>query len=194
MIHDVKILKSINKASELLLSGKIIIYPTDTLYGLGVDATNTLAIRNLNKLKNREQAYSIIVDSIDMLKKYAKINFEIEKKIKSMLPGSFTIILNQTKNNLSPLVSPNLNTIGIRIPKSEFILRVVKQIKKPIITTSVNIHGEQPLNEIKLINKRYNNINIFEDSHITKSKGSTIVDFSKNPFRVIRQGDEQISL
>ena len=80
MIHDVKILKSINKASELLLSGKIIIYPTDTLYGLGVDATNTLAIRNLNKLKNREQAYSIIVDSIDMLKKYAKINFEIEKK------------------------------------------------------------------------------------------------------------------
>ena len=64
MIHDIKILKNINKASNLLLSGQIIIYPTDTLYGLGVDATNSLAIRKLNKLKNREQAYSIIVDSI----------------------------------------------------------------------------------------------------------------------------------
>ena len=65
---------NIKQASELLLRGEVIVYPTDTLYGIGVDATNTEAINKLNKLKKRNSPLSIIVSSIKMLKKYAKIS------------------------------------------------------------------------------------------------------------------------
>lgn len=194
MIYNTEILSSIEKASELLLNGKIIVYPTDTLYGFGVDATNTESIIKLNKLKQREQAYSIIVDSFSMLKKYAELNVDIEHKIKSMLPGPITVILNQLNSNLSPLVNPGFKTIGIRIPDNQFILNVVKKINKPIITTSVNIHGEKSLNSIDLINKKFSKIDIFKNNSLIQSKGSTIIDFSTTPFKIIRQGDQKIIL
>ena len=129
MIYNANIISSIDKASRFLLNGEIIVYPTDTLYGLGVDATNTKAIQKLNGLKKREQPYSIIVDSFSMLKKYAILNSHIEDKIKSLLPGPFTVILKQKNNNLSKLVSLELETIGIRIPNNKFILKVAKKMK-----------------------------------------------------------------
>ena len=194
MIYNTEILSSVEKASNLLLNGKIIVYPTDTLYGFGVDATNTEAIIQLNKLKQREQSYSIIVDSFSMLKKYAQLNLDVEHKIKSMLPGPITVILDQLNSNLSYLVNPGLKTIGIRIPNNQFILNVVKTINKPIITTSVNIHGEEPLNSVDIINKKFSKIDIFKNNSSIQSKGSTIIDFSKIPFKIIRQGDQKIIL
>ena len=194
MIYNTQTLDNIYKASDLLLKGEIIVYPTDTLYGFGVDATNTEAIYRLNHLKNRERPYSIIVSSIDMLKKYAILNDELKEQIFSILPGPVTAILNKSINNLSPLVTLNLNTVGIRIPNSEFILKVVDQIDRPIITTSINIHGEEALNDIKKINKKYPDINIFKNGAIKNSKGSTIIDFSNKPFKILRQGDAKINL
>ena len=163
MVYHTKISESIYKASKSLLNGEIIIYPTDTLYGFGVDATNTLAIKKLNELKNRKTPYSIIVNSLNMLKKYAVLNSEIENKISSMLPGPLTIILNKLNSNLSSLVTPNLNTVGIRIPNHNFILNVVKEINRPVITTSINVHGEEALNDIDTIISKYDFINIFRD-------------------------------
>lgn len=194
MIYDTKILDSIYKASEALLNGEIIIYPTDTLYGFGVDATNTLAIEKLNQLKNRKTSYSIIVNSLDMLKKYAVLDSRIEEKICSMLPGPITVILNKLNSNLSSMVTPNLNTIGIRIPNHDFILNVVKEINRPVITTSINKHGKKALNNIDDIISEYNFINIFRDNIIRESDGSTIIDFSKEPFKILRQGDKKVTL
>ena len=194
MVYHTEISGSIYKASKSLLNGEIIIYPTDTLYGFGVDATNTLAIKKLNELKNRKTPYSIIVNSLNMLKKYAVLNSEIENKISSMLPGPLTIILNKLNSNLSSLVTPNLNTVGIRIPNHNFILNVVKEINRPVITTSINVHGEEALNDIDTIISKYDFINIFRDDVIRDSKGSTIIDFSKKPFEILRQGDQRVNL
>ena len=194
MVYHTEISGSIYKASKSLLNGEIIIYPTDTLYGFGVDATNTLAIKKLNELKNRKTPYSIIVNSLDMLKKYAILNSEIENKISPILPGPFTIILNKLNSNLSSLVTPNLNTVGIRIPNHNFILNVVKEINRPVITTSINVHGEEALNDIDTIISKYDFINIFRDDVIRDSKGSTIIDFSKKPFEILRQGDQRVNL
>jgi len=194
MIYDTKISGNILKASELILNGEIIIYPTDTLYGFGVDATNTIAIKKLNQLKNRETPYSVIVSSLDMLKKYAVLTSEVEEKISPLLPGSITVILNKLKSDLSLLVTPNLDTLGIRIPNHNFILDVVKKINRPIITTSINIHGEEALNDINDIISKYHHMNIFKDNIIRESKGSTIIDFSKKPFKILREGDQEINL
>ena len=194
MIYDTKISGNTLKASELLLNGEIIIYPTDTLYGFGVDATNTLAIKKLNQVKNRETPYSVIVHSLEMLKKYAVLTSEVEEKISPFLPGSITVILNKLKSDLSLLVAPHLNTLGIRIPNHNFILDVVEKINRPIITTSVNTHGEEALNDINDIISKYHHINIFKDNIVRESKGSTIIDFSKKPFKILREGDQEVDL
>lgn len=185
---------NINIACRLILDGEIIIHSTDTIYGFAADATNDNTLLTLNNLKQRKQPLSIIVSSIDMLKKYAIINNVIENKIKKILPGPYTIILLKKDNSLSDLVSLNLKTIGIRIPNNKFILDCVEKIRKPVITTSVNIHGEDPLNDLETIKNRYDNFNIFTDNITRQSKGSTIIDYSSSNFRIIRQGDKHIKI
>ena len=194
MIYNMSEKNSLKIASKLLLDGEIIIYSTDTLYGFGVDATNTDAIDKINIIKKRKQPYSIIVSSLEMLKKYSIINMELENKFKNFFPGPYTVILERKKSNLSSLVSLNLGTVGIRIPDNQFVLDIVKKINRPIITTSINTHGQPSLNDINEISRKYNKINIFSDNIKRESKGSTIIDFSSKPYKIIRQGDKSITL
>ncbi len=194
MLYNTSEDKNANVASNLILNGEIIIYSTDTLYGFGVDATDCDVISRLNKIKQRIGPYSIIVDSMKMLKKYAIINNRIENKLKQIFPGPFTAILKKTNNNLSPLVSNNLATVGVRIPNNNFILDVVNKTKKPIITTSVNIHGNEPINRLDIIKKIYTNFNIFTNAKNKESKGSTIIDFTTFPYKIIREGDVSINI
>ena len=133
MIYRIEKDKNIELAAQLIISGNIIIYSTDTLYGFGVDATNSRAIKKLNKIKERSQAYSIIVSSLNMLKQYAIIDDFIEIELKKIFPGPFTAILKKLDNDLSKLVTNNLSTVGIRIPDFNPILKVVQKINQPII-------------------------------------------------------------
>ena len=189
MIYRIEKDKNIELAAQLIISGNIIIYSTDTLYGFGVDATNSKAIKKLNEIKGRSQAYSIIVSSLNMLKQYAIIDDFIEIELKKIFPGPFTAILKTVDNNLSKLVSNNLSTVGIRIPNFNPILKVVQKINKPIITTSVNYHGEGSINKLSLIEDQFSGIDVFTDYKDKKSIGSTIIDFSNKPFKILRQGD-----
>ena len=190
MIHSIKNVDAISKACHIIDKGGMIIYPTDTLYGLGVDATNTNAVESLNKLKKREQVYSIIVSSLAMLKKYAIIDKNYVNKINNYLPGPYTLILNKRESNLSHLVSLNLNTIGIRIPMHNFPLKIVEKIGRPIITTSVNMHNQKSLYKLSDIKATFNKLDIFYDESInSNSNGSTILDFSKSKIELLRKGD-----
>ena len=129
---------SIDKAVSILRNGEIIIYPTDTLYGFGVDATNSKAIKSLNLLKNRKDSLSIIVSSLNEIEKYGKLNEDIRELIDRILPGPFTILIDSIGSNLSPLVNESSNYIGIRIPNHSFPIKIVETLGNPIITTSVN--------------------------------------------------------
>ena len=190
MFNSIYTDSSLSIAEELILKGEIIAYPTDTLYGLGVDATNSEAIKLLNKLKKRKQPYSIIVSSINMLKKYAYFSINDEKKIKKYLPGPYTLILKKKNTDLSKLITLDLNTVGIRIPKHDFCLNLINKIKKPIVTTSINKHGNKPLNTINDIQNNFPQINLFKDNKINaNSQGSTIIDFVIKPGKILRQGD-----
>jgi len=194
MIYDISDNNSIGIAADLVNSGEIIVYTTDTLYGFGVDATNSIAINKLNELKNRIQPYSIIVDSFEMLNEYAITDNDINYNLNKIFPGPFTAILNMKNSDLSSLVTPNLSTIGIRIPNSQFILKVVNKNKKPIVTTSVNIHKEKALNTLDDIKNKFSTYNIFTDFCDSDSCGSTIIDFSTKNYKVIRKGDGDINL
>ena len=179
----------LDSAIKTLNEKDLIIYPTDTLYGLGADATNTSAIKKINQIKKRKTPLSIMIDNIKNIEKYAEYDTKTFEQIKKILPGSFTILLKAKKNNLSYLVQNNSDKIGIRIPNHEFCLQLLKKYKKPIITTSVNIHGTENLNNIEEIEQTFFNINIYEGKVNKKSKGSTIIDFTSNEPKIVRDGD-----
>jgi len=189
MINDINHVNSLKYAVNLIQEGNIIIYPTDTIYGFGVDATNSKAINRLNKIKKREQPYSIIVNSINMLKKYSKINNSQEKKIKEYLPGAYTLIFEKNNNDLSELISLGLNTIAVRIPKHNFPCSIVQNFGKPIVTTSVNIHSNKHIDKIEIMEKLFPNINIFIDKNLDNFKNaSTILDLTNNNIKILRTG------
>ena len=179
----------IDLAHNALENGEVIVYPTDTLYGFGVDATNTDAIHRLNRVKGRIEPLSIVLESVEHMHDFAEFQGEIETEVNNLFPGAYTVLLPAEASELSPFVQNGSPNIGIRIPDHFFPVKLVKMLGKPIITTSINRHGNDPLNDVTQVEIDFPNVDIFEDSSHTPSKGSTIVDFSTSPPKVIRNGD-----
>ena len=120
----------IKLAYDALNNGQIIVYPTVTLYGFGVDATNTKAIQNLNRLKGRVQPLSIIINTIEEISNFGEINESLLNEIKKYFPGKYTALLNAKKHNLSPLIQNGSTKIGLRIPNHSFLW--IKKVQKVI--------------------------------------------------------------
>jgi tRNA threonylcarbamoyl adenosine modification protein (Sua5/YciO/YrdC/YwlC family) len=176
-------------AVSLLADGEVIVYPTDTLYGFGVDATDTNAIRKVNALKGRSLPLSIVLEDLDHLENYAQIPEEHQELIPKLLPGPYTVLLSKNSTDLSPLVTLDSPKLGIRIPDHPFPRGLVKKLGRPIVTTSINRHGNAPLNTVSEVALDFPDIIIFEDKIIRDSQGSTIVDLTATPPRVVREGD-----
>tara|TARA_A100001011_G_C14307839_1_gene844053 strand:- start:47 stop:631 length:585 start_codon:yes stop_codon:yes gene_type:complete len=181
--------KNAKAAVNQLKEGNIIVYPTDTLYGFGVDASNETAIIKLNKLKERVQPLSILLSNINEIDKYAELNDYSRTKIFNLLPGPYTVLL-KSKNNpkISKLAQAGSNLIGIRVITLDFCNEIIQRLGSPIITTSVNRHKMPSLSSIKEINKEFPDINIYYTHDSIKSSGSTIIDFSLKEEKVIRLG------
>tara|TARA_B100002052_G_scaffold64657_1_gene57847 strand:+ start:1310 stop:1888 length:579 start_codon:yes stop_codon:yes gene_type:complete len=192
MIYLVKNKNSINKAVEILKSGGVIIYPTDTLYGFGADATNTKAINKLNLLKNRKDPLSIIVHSLNEIEKYGKLGDDEKAICKRIFPGAFTILIESIDSNLSPLVNETSNYTGIRIPNHPFPIEVTKHLGNPIVTTSVNKKGQPSLSDTSEMKKVFPDTDIFKDKINHSSKGSTIINLAVSPHKIIRNGDGKL--
>jgi len=134
--------ETIPKAVEILKRGGVVVYPTETCYGLGADATNPEAIMKVYKIKKRplSQPISVIVDSIEMIKEYAVINRDVERLVEKYMPGPLTLVV-RNKNFPKILCGGGIK-IGFRIPDHVVALELVRAFGKPITATSANIHGE----------------------------------------------------
>ena len=182
--------KYIDFAINSLKDGNIIVYPTDTLYGFGVDATNTEAIKKLNEMKGRVSPLSVICENISQIQTIADINnSQSLNVIKKLLPGPYTILLKSVSSNLSNLIFSGSPLVGIRIPDHFFSIELAKRLKAPIVTTSVNRHNKEPLNDITQVEIDFPSVDIFEDNKHIPSKSSTIIDLSSNDHKIIRQGE-----
>jgi len=133
---------SIEEIAQKLHEGKIILYPTDTIYGIGCDATNERAIDKLFDIKKRPKSKSLIVlvQHLEMLKQYVSINNEIEQFI-ATLKIPTTIIYSNPRNLASNTINAD-GTVAIRIPNHAFCQALLQAFGKPIISTSANISGE----------------------------------------------------
>ena len=183
--------ENISIAIKNLADSNIIAHSTDTLPGLAADATNSNAINKIIKLKKRSGPYSIIINSLGDIKKYAIINQKKMDEIKKLLPGKFTILLKNSHNhNLSKLALGNSELIGFRIPEHDFTNELVHKFKKPIITTSLNVTKQESITNLKTASIDFKDLVIFDDEINRDSKGSTILDFSSDTIKIIRYGDE----
>jgi len=176
-------------AKTSIQNGDIIVYPTDTLYGFGVDATNSDAIDRLNRLKGRVQPLSIIIDSISSIQQFANLDTKFESDINKIFPGPYTALIPTIDSTLSPLVQNGFPSVGIRIPDHFFPIQLTKLLGKPIITTSINRHGKEPINDVTQVEIDFPNVDIFEDDKNKLSIGSTIIDYSTDTPSIVRNGD-----
>ena len=181
--------KSILNAAEVILNGGIIVYPTDTLYGFGVDANNISAINKLNKLKGREGPISVVMQDINTIISGAKIDDVEAEIIRKNLIGYTTIILPVKSGTVYKSIMGEGETLGIRLPDHSFATNLCKLIDGPITTTSVNRSGEIPLNDPNEIFKVFNGEFdlLIDDGKINHTKGSTIYKLENYKLNTIRK-------
>lgn len=180
----------LEKIKQVLLNDGIIIFPTETVYGIAASALSKKAIDKLYEAKQRprEKAINIMIYQKEEIKKYAYIRNDIEKKIiDNFMPGEITIILDK-KTNFGDGFTKS-NTIGVRIPNSEIPLEILKEVKIPLVVSSANLSGKANNTSAKQIIKDFPNVDIIIDSGIIeKALPSTIVRVENDEIKVLRQG------
>lgn len=186
-------LELINKAIEVLKSGGIILYPTDTIWGIGCDATNEKAVEKIYKLKKREDSKSMLVllDNENRLPDYVYDVPELAYNLIELTEKPLTIIYSKAINLAENLIAGD-GSIGIRIAQDEFCKRLIQKFRKPIVSTSANISGAPfPKNfdeigdEIKnkvdyIVNYRQDELNVSSPSSIIKLETNGV-------FKIIRE-------
>jgi len=158
---------------KLIKSGKIFIYPTDTIYGLGCNALNKKAVEKIKKIKKRDKnkPLSVIAPSKSWIYKNLKSS---KKLVNKYLPGKYTLILEKKNKRFLNHVS-STKYLGVRIPNHNFF-KIIQKSKVPFITTSVNLSGEKPITEIKEIKEEIlKNVDVIIDAGKIYGKPSTII-------------------
>jgi tRNA threonylcarbamoyl adenosine modification protein (Sua5/YciO/YrdC/YwlC family) len=184
---------AIKKVVEVLKNGGLVIYPTDTVYGLGCDITNTKALERIAKIKGvklEKANFSFICSDLSHISDYVKqIDTATFKILKRALPGPYTFIL--PGNNNLPKEFKKKTTVGIRVPDNTIALEIVRQLGNPIVSTS--IHDEDAVLEYstdpELIFEKWQNlVDMVIDGGYGDNKGSTIIDLSGFEPVVVREG------
>ena len=187
-------LRKINLIVKSLQNGGIIIYPTDTVYGLGCDISNARAVEKLchiKGIKSGKHQFSFIFSDISEASKYVKnLSTPIFKLMKKSLPGPFTFIL-EASSAVPKILKVKKKTIGIRIPDNAIPTTIVRQLENPIITTSIKDEDEiiEYTTDPELIYEDFKHqVDIVIDGGMGKNIASTVVDCTQEEIKIIRQG------
>jgi tRNA threonylcarbamoyl adenosine modification protein (Sua5/YciO/YrdC/YwlC family) len=186
-------LREIIKIVDVLRKGGIIIYPTDTVYGLGCDITNAKAVEKVARIKGvkvEKNSFSFICSDLSHISDYTKpISSSVFKLMKKNLPGPFTFILDA--NNNLPKYFKVKKTVGIRVPDNNIIREIVRELGNPILSTSVYDDDEiiEYTTDPELIHEKYQEItDIVIDGGFGELIPSTIVDCTSDEITIIREG------
>lgn len=191
--------KEIDKVVNVLKNGGLIIYPTDTVYGLGCDISNNKALEKIARLKNvrlDKANFSFICNDLSNLSVYVKqIDTPTYKILKRALPGPYTFIL-KGSNNL-PKAFKKKKTVGIRIPDNNIVREIVKELGNPIITTSIRDDDDviEYTTDPELIYEKWKSkVDLIIDGGYGDNRPSTIVDLTKDEVEIVREGKGDIQI
>ncbi len=189
--------RHIQQIVDVLKSGGIIIYPTDTVYGLGCDITKPKAVEKIAQLRGIKLSkanFSFICQDLSHLSSYSlPLDNNVFKMLKRNLPGPFTFIL-KANNNVPKLFKSNKKTIGIRVPNNNIIRNIVEELGNPILTTSIyDEDNNEYITDPEIINDVYNQkVDIIIDGGYSENKASTVVDCSGDEIVIIRAGKGEL--
>lgn len=191
--------KDISRVVEVLRRGGLIIYPTDTVYGLGCDITNTKALEKIARIKEvklEKANFSFVCSDLKNLSDYVKqIDTSTFKLLKRTLPGPYTFIM-QGNNNL-PKDFKKKKTVGIRVPDNLIARTIVEKLGNPIVSTS--IYDEDDVIEYTtdpelIFEKWQNKVDLVIDGGYGDNVASTVIDLSGDAPKVLREGKGDISI
>ena len=189
--------RAIQKAAEVLKAGGAIIYPTDTVYGIGTSIEDKNAIEKIHTLKRQrhDRPFSFVCSDLTHIAEYAHVSNAAFKTMKRLIPGPYTFILPAARMKQLPriLVSKR-KTVGIRVPDSRVTLAIVRELGHPILSTSATGETGEALNDPDLIVERYrNSVELILDGGVLTSEQSTVLDLTEDTPRVVRYGSGDTS-
>lgn len=190
-------LDNVQKAIQILQNGGVVIFPTDTAYGIGCRIDDEKAVERVFSIKGRDfgKAVPVLVSSIDMAKRYVKVESDVKDLMKDYWPGGLTIVLPATSAFVSPLVKGSKNTLAVRIPDKKEVLEIITKIDVPIIGTSANFAGEKtPFSFEELDQKLVGKVDFVLKGTCEKGMSSTVLDATQKPWKILRQGAVEIKM
>ena len=187
--------RSIAQVASALEDGAVIAYPTDTTYGIGCSIFNKKGIERIYQIKQREKKkpYSFICANLSDVTKYAKVSNYAFKIMNRFLPGPYTFVLDATRI-VPDLVQTKQKTVGIRIPDNRICLDLVSAFGHPLVTTSANLSGEEPIGDPREIFDAMNNqLDIIVDGGFLPPDVSSVVSLINDTPVVLRKGVGDVS-
>lgn len=185
----------IQQVCDRLRNGGVIAYPTDTTYGLGCDIFSRQGIRTIYQIKQRDarKPFSFICADLSDAARYAHVSNVAFKIMKRHLPGPYTFVLEATRIVPDSLVTRQ-KTVGIRIPDDQIALAIVRELGHPLVTTSANLSGEEPMHNPDEIEQRMGKqLELVIDGGIRLGDPSTVISLIDDRIEVLREGSGEIT-
>lgn len=182
---------------ECFKEGGVIVFPTDTAYGIGCRMDFIKSVEKVFNIRNRAETKPVLVlaDSIEMIEKYAYVDEKVKRFAKKYWPGGVTIIL-PCKTDLVPeVVRAGGSTLAVRIPRHNELLEIIVNVGVPIVAPSANISGHKtPYAQEEVEESILANADQVISGECTYKKESTIIDSTSNPWKIVREGAVKINL
>lgn len=188
-------LRLIRKAVEVLKSGGLVIYPTDTVYGLGCDLFNKKGIERIYEIQNRDrkQPLSFICADLKDISRYARVSDDAYKIMRRLLPGPYTFIL-EASRLVPKIILPKRQTTGIRVPDNRICQALVAEMGSPVISTSVKDKAGELLSDPRIIEEHFGKrVDMIIDGGIIAAEPSSVVSLFDGEVEVIRAGKGDVS-
>ena len=188
-------MRLIKKAIEILQDGGIIIYPTDTVYGMGCDLFNKRGIERIYEIKRRskKQPLSFVCADLKDISRYARVSDYAYKTMRRLLPGPFTFIL-EASRLVPKIILPKRQTTGIRVPDNQICLSLVGELGHPIISTSVTVDDGDVLSDPLEIKEKFGHcVDLIIDGGILIPEPSSVISLVDDSIEIIRVGKGDVS-
>ena len=185
----------INQVVEVLEKGGVIAYPTDTTYGIGCSIFSKKGVERIYQIKQREKKkpFSFICPTQSEIANYAKVSNYAFKLMKRLLPGPYTFVLEATRI-VPDLLQTRQKTVGIRIPDNAICMAIVSTLGHPIVTTSANLSGEEPIGDpLDVFNAMGKQLDIVIDGGVLPPDVSSVVSLLGDSPEVLRRGIGDVS-
>jgi L-threonylcarbamoyladenylate synthase len=187
----------LEKAAEILKNGGIVIFPTDTAFGIGCRIDNEGAIEKLIKIRGRKenQPFPVLVSSLEMAKKYLKsFSRDVKNLTDKYWPGGLTVVLDCREELVNPVIRGNGKTLGVRMPDHETTLRLIDKVGVPIIGSSANFSkGNTPFSLDEVDRKLLKLVDFVLEGKTKNKDSSTVVDCTGKQWKILRQGVVNVS-